>query len=442
MVHVLATVDKKRHGMRVQPQQFAWFLAVEFPPRASSKQKIPMRFKQFLPASLALIVAACGPSGGDGKGGHGPGGGMPPAQVSVITVAPKALPATFEYTGQTLGSREVEVRARVTGIIQTRNFTEGGQVSKGQSLFTVDPAPFIAVALRSEADVAAAEARLAQAKKNAARLKPLYTEKAVSQKEFDDAVSADAIAEADVKAAKARLLEARLNITYTKVESPLSGVAGRAQRSEGSLVSGPDVLLTTVTQVDPIWVSFGISDNDQLRLNSEASAGRLELPKGGKFEVTVKLADGTLYPQAGKLNFSDVRVSGTTGTSETRAEIPNPRGVLRPGQFVRVTLKGAMRPNAVTVPQRAVLEGPQGKFVYLMNAESKAEPRPVQVGDWVGDDWIIQSGLKPGDKVIVDGVARIFFPGAPVQVGEPKKAEPGKEAAKKEAPKKESEQKK
>src|SRR6185295_694369 len=292
----------------------------------------------------------------------------------------------------------------------------------------VDPAPFIAVALRAEADVAAAEARLAQAKKNAARLKPLYAEKAVSQKEYDDAVSADAIAEADVKAARARLMEARLNITYTKVESPLSVIAGRAQRSEGTLVSGPDVLLTTVTQVYRIGFSFGISDNDQLRLNSEAAAGRLELHKGGKFEVTVKLSDGTVYPQAGKLNFSDVRVSGTTGTSETRAEIPNPRGALRPGQFVRVTLTGATRPNAVTVPQRAVLEGPQGKYVYVLDEKSTAQPRPVQVGDWTGDEWIINSGLKAGDKVIVDGVARIFFPGAPVVVGDPSKADPSKGA--------------
>jgi len=138
--------------------------------------------------------------------------------------------------------------------------------------------------------------------------------------------------------------------------------------------------------------------------------------------VSVTLADGTAIPQAGKLNFSDVRVSGATGTSDTRAEIPNPNGVLRPGQFVRVLLKGAVRPDAITVPQRAVLEGPQGKFVYVVGAGSKAEPRPVQVGEWVGDDWIIQSGLKPGDKVIVDGTARIFQPGAPVQVGEPAKA--------------------
>ena len=381
-----------------------------------------MRFKQLLPASLALSLAACGP-GGDGKGGHG---GMPPAQVSVMTVEPKTLPASFEYTGQLLGSREVEVRARVTGILQARNFTEGGAVTKGQSLFTIDPAPFVAAAVRADADVAGAEARLAQAKKSAARLKPLYAEKAVSQKEFDDASSGEAIAEADLKAAMARLTEARLNLLYTRVESPVAGVAGRAQRSEGSLVSGPDVLLTSVTQVDPIWVSFGIADNDQLRINSEREAGRLELPKGGNFEVSVKLADGTAVAQTGKLNFSDVRVSGATGTSETRAEIPNPKGILRPGQFVRVTLKGATRPNAITVPQRAVLEGPQGKFVYVLSAESKADPRPVQVGEWTGDDWIINAGLKPGDKVIVDGVARIFAPGSPVQLSEPKKETPRK----------------
>lgn len=382
-----------------------------------------MRIKQFFVTSLALLLAACGPSGGP------PHGGMPPAQVSVVTVEPSALPASFEYTGQTLGSREVEVRARVTGILQTRNFVEGGPVTKGQSLFTVDPAPFVAAAVRAEADVAAADARLAQAKKNAARLKPLYAEKAVSQKEFDDAASAEAIADADLKGARARLVEAQLNLLYTKVESPVSGVAGRAQRSEGSLVSGPDVLLTTVTQVDPIWVSFGISDNDQLRLNSETAAGRLELPKGGKFEVSVKLADGTVYAQTGKLNFSDVRVSGATGTSETRAELPNPKGILRPGQFVRVTLKGAVRPNAVAVPQRAVLEGPQGKFVYVLGAESKAEARPVTVGEWAGDDWIISSGLKPGDKVIVDGVMRIG-PGAPVQVADAAAKDAGKGASK------------
>jgi len=378
-----------------------------------------MRFRPAGPLLLVALLAACGPSGGDGKGGPG---GMPPVPVSVIAVEPKSLPANFEYTGQTLGSREVEVRARVTGILQSRNFVEGGLVSKGQSLYTIDPAPFAAAVLRAEADVAGAEARLAQARKNAARLKPLYADNAVSQKEYDDAASAEAIGDADLKAAQARLTEARLDLLYTKVEAPISGIAGRSLRSEGTLVSGADVLLTSVTQIDPIWVSFGVPDNDQLRINSELAAGRLELPKGGGYEVSLKLADGTVYSQPGRINFSDVRVSGATGTTDTRAEIPNPKGVLRAGQFVRVTLKGAVRPNAVVLPQRAVLEGPQGKFVYLAGADGKAEPRPVQVGEWTGDDWIIQSGLKAGERVIVDGVARIFAPGTPVQVAEPAKA--------------------
>jgi membrane fusion protein (multidrug efflux system) len=377
-----------------------------------------MRIKQFLAVTLVPALTACGPSAGDGKGGHG---GFPPAQVSVVTVEAKALPADFEYTGQTLGSREVEVRARVTGILLSRNFVEGGAVHKGQSMYTIDPAPFEAALLRAEADVAGADARYGQAKKNAARLKPLYADNAVSQKEYDDAASAEAIGDADLKSARARLTEARLNLLYTKVEAPISGIAGRSQRSEGTLVSGPDVLLTSVTQIDPIWVSFGVPDNEQLRINGEQAAGRLVLPKGGSFEVSLKLADGSVYAQPGRLNFSDVRVSGATGTTDTRAEIPNPKGVLHPGQFVRVTLKGAVRPNALTVPQRAVLEGPQGKFVYLLGADGKAEARPVKVGEWAGDDWIITAGLKAGDKVIVDGVLKIG-PGAPVQVAEPQKA--------------------
>ena len=368
-------------------------------------------------ALVLLLLAACGQGNGNGdKGGKGhgaPGSGMPPAPVNVVTVAPRPLPEAFEYVGQTAGSREVEVRARVTGILLSRNFEEGGRVKKGQSLFTVDPAPFRAAANRAEADVAAAQARLEQARRNAARLKPLYAEQAVSQKEYDDAVSAELIGAADLKAAQARLAEARLNLEYTRVESPVTGFASRAMRSEGSLVSGPDVLLTTVMQVDPIWVNFGIPDTEQARLSKDAAEGRLKLPKN--FEVELRLADGSLYPVKGKLDFADVRISPATGTREARAEIPNPNGVLRPGQFVRVILHGATRPQAVTVPQRAVLQGPQGKFVYVIDDKSTAQPRPVQAGPWSGDAWVITSGLQGGERVIVDGVMKIG-PGAPVQV--------------------------
>jgi membrane fusion protein (multidrug efflux system) len=358
-------------------------------------------------------------------------GGMPPPEVTVMTVAPQAVPVTYEYVGQTAGSREVEVRARVTGILLSRNFKEGEVVKKGQSLFTIDPKPFEAALARAVADVAAAEARLDQARRNASRLKPLYAEKAVSQKENDDAVSAEAIGAADVAAARARLTEAKLNLAYTKVEAPLSGVSTRAVPSEGTLVSGPNVLLTSVVQVDPIWVNFGIPDNERARMQKEVEAGRLALPESGSVEVAVRFADGSVYPRTGKLNFSDVRISPATGTQEARAELPNPDGVLRPGQFVRVLLRGATRPNAVTVPQRAVLESPQGgKFVYVVNDKGAAEPRPVEAGEWSGETWVISSGLKAGERVIVDGVMKIG-PGAPVKIAEKPAAEKPAPQAKK-----------
>jgi membrane fusion protein (multidrug efflux system) len=383
-----------------------------------------MRFKQLVPICVAMVVAACSPSNGQekgGGGGHGPMGGMPPPEVTVMTVAPKSLPVSWEYVGHTAGSREVEVRARVTGILLSRNFKEGAPVKKGQSLFTIDPKPFEAALARAVADVAAAEARFEQAKRNAARMKPLYAEKAVSQKEHDDAVSSEAIGYADVKAAQARLTEAKLNLDYTRVEAPVAGITTRALPSEGTLVSGPNVLLTSVVQVDPIWVNFGIPDNDQARLQQQSAAGQLKLPRN--FEVELRLADGTVYPHKGKLDFADVRIAPATGTREARAEVPNPDGAVRPGQFVRVVLKGAALANAVTVPQRAVLEGPKGKFVYVVNDKSQAEARPVEAGEWSADAWIITSGLKEGERVIVDGVLKLG-PGAPVKVAEQQPEKP------------------
>lgn len=341
--------------------------------------------------------------------------GMPPPEVAVVTVQPHTVPVTFEYTGQTAGSREVEVRARVTGIILKRNYREGERVVQGQSMFTIDPAPFAVAVARAEAALASAEARLAQTERDVVRFKPLLVRKAISQKNYDDAISANQIAQADVKLARANLADARLNLSYSRVEAPVTGIAGRAERSEGNYVSGPDVLLTTVSQIDPIYVLFGISDEERLKLIREAEAGLLKLPADDQFVVAIKLADGSEYAKPGKLNFSGVRVSSKTGTSEVRAELPNPSGLLRPGQFVRVTLKGAKRPDVILVPQRAVLEGPKGKFVYVVNASSKAEPRSVELGDWQGDSWVVAVGLKPGDKVIVDGVMKIG-PGAPVTI--------------------------
>jgi membrane fusion protein, multidrug efflux system len=363
----------------------------------------------FVASCVVAVLVACQPQAAAPQG-------FPPAEVSVFTIQPKTIPVTFEYVGQTAGSREVEVRARVAGILMKRNFREGGAVRAGQSLFTVDPAPFQAAAARAEAEVAGAEARLTQAKQNAARLKPLFEAKAVSQKEHDDAVSAEQIAAADVKSAKARLTEARLNLGYTTVDAPISGLASRALRSEGNLISGPDVLLTTVTQVDPIYVNFGVSGNEQLALRRDLESGRVVFPKNGKFEVTVKLSDGGVYAKQGTLDFTDPRINTETGTSESRAELPNEQGALKPGQFVRVQLAGATRPNAILVPQRAVLEGPTGKFVYALK-DGKADPRPVQVGAWNEGAWVVESGLNAGDQIIVDGVMKIG-PGAPVKVAQ------------------------
>jgi membrane fusion protein (multidrug efflux system) len=364
-------------------------------------------------ASMALV--ACGDKSHAQGGGHA--GGPPPAVVSVLAVAASNIAMSYEYVGQTAGSRDVEVRARVAGILLKRNFTEGGNVKKGQSLYSLDPAPFQAALNRADADVAAAEARLAQTTRTLARLKPLWDARAVSQREYDDAASAEQVARADVKGAQARRAEAALNLAWTRVESPLSGAVGRSQVSEGTLVAGPNTLLTTLTQTDPVKVRFGIADTDQMKWRSEVAAGQLKLPPHEAFTVEVKLADGSTYPRKGKLLFSDTRVSGNTGTVEAEAEVPNPDGVLKPGQFVRVRLSGANRPQAITVPTRAVLEGPQGRFVYTV-ADNKAVPKPVQVGDQIGDQWVINQGLNAGDQVIVDGMARIFFPGAPVQIAQ------------------------
>jgi membrane fusion protein (multidrug efflux system) len=368
--------------------------------------------------SASLLLAACGEK---------PGGqqGFPPAPVAVMTVASADVPVEFEYVGQTAGFREVEIRARVTGILMKRNFVEGGIVQAGQSLYTLDLAPYQIAAAKAEAALASAEARLAQSQRQAARLKPLIEANAVSQKDYDDATSGAQVADADVKTARAQLNEAKLNLTFARVDSPITGIASRSLKSEGALVSGPDVLLTTVSQVNPIYVNFGIPDSDQLKLQRDIAAGALKLPPGGEFDVQVKSADGSLYGKSGKLTFSDVRINPSTGMSDARSALPNPDTALRPGQFVRVHLTGATRVGAIRVPQRAVLESPtgNGKIVYVLGSDGKggniAELRPVEVGEWLGDAWIVRSGLKSGDRVITEGTSKIFFPGAPVMIGPP-----------------------
>ena len=373
----------------------------------------------FIAAALAtLLLGACGqsPQGGAFQG-------FPPAQVSTMIVQPKAIPASYEYVGQTTGSKEVEVRARVTGILEKKLFQEGAPVKAGQVLFTIDPKQLAAQTAALEADVARTQAQMAQAERELARLKPLAERRAVGQKEADDAASNVELAAASVKAAQAKLAEVQLQLGYTKVVAPISGLSSRAPKSEGSLVTANDTLLTTVSQVDPMWIPFAIAENEQLALNRAVKEGRLTLPKDNAYEVTVRLADGSTLARKGKINFADTRINSSTGTFEMRAEVVNSDNALKPGQFVRVKLGGAVRNNALAVPQIAVLDGPQGKFVYVTGKDKDgkdiAAVRPVTLGDWVeigGTNlWVVESGLKAGDRVILDGLAKLR-PGAPIVV--------------------------
>lgn len=363
-----------------------------------------------------LLLAACGPS--QQGGFHG----FPPAEVTTMTVAPRDFPVAFEYVAQTTGSKDVEVRARVTGIIEKRLYQEGSAVKAGQTLFTIDPKTYEAQAAAADADLAHANAQQAQADRELARLKPLAERKAIGQKEADDAASNADLAAASVKAARAKLDELKVNLGYTRVVAPISGLSSRAQKSEGSLATANDTLLTIISQVDPIWVAFNISENDELRLAKAVAAGQLALPKDNAYDVTIRLSDGSTFPRRGRINFADTRVNPTTGTYEMRAEVGNSDLALKPGMFVRAILRGAQRKNALAVPQVAVLDGPQGKFVYVVGKDKDgkdvAQPRPVVVGDWVDADgsnlWVIESGLKEGDVVVVDGVAKLLA-GAPIK---------------------------
>jgi membrane fusion protein (multidrug efflux system) len=374
---------------------------------------------RLLAALSVLAVAACGPAPQQG-GFHG----FPPADVTLLTVQPKSIPVTFEYVGQALGSKEVEVRARVGGILEKRLFKEGASVKGGQTLFLIDPKPYEAQAASAEADLAHAQAQLSQAQREATRLKPLAERKAIGQKEYDDAVSNSELAAASVKAAEAKLREARLNLGYTRVAAPITGLSSRATKSEGSLVTaGSDSLLTTISQTDPMWVQFNVSENEQLRIDRAVADKKLDWPKDNTMDVIVKLADGTTLERKGRINFSDTRINTTTGTYETRAEFANADNALKPGQFVRVILNGAARRDAIAVPQVAVLEGPQGKFVYVAakdkDGKDIAAPKPVVLGEWTTgasvNQWIVESGLAAGDKVIVEGIAKLM-PGGPIKL--------------------------
>jgi membrane fusion protein (multidrug efflux system) len=339
----------------------------------------------------------------------------PRVEVTVMTIAQRDTPVTFEYVGQTQSSRQVQIVARVNGFLERRVYTEGSLVKAGQIMFLQDPKPFQAQVDAAKAALAEQQARLKVASDNLARVKPLAERKALSQRELDDATGAMETAAAAVDVAKANLEQAKLNLSYTTITTPVTGLSSFAKVQDGQYVNVSDSYLTYVAQLDPMWVNFSLSENDMLAVRADQAAGRLRLPAKDEYEVSVVLADGSVFPKKGRITFANADYNQQTGTFLLRATLPNPEGALRPGQFVRVRVAGAVRPNAILVPQQSVLQGAQGHFVVVVDKEDRAQIRPVEVGPWYGEAWFINKGLSVGDVVVTDGMVRLS-PGAPVKI--------------------------
>ena len=380
------------------------------------KQMMQHPAARMLVLGLPLVVlVACSKEGAQAAPGQ-----MPPPGVNVVTLEKRDLALNFEYVGQTAGSRETEVRARVGGILEQRLYEEGSRVKAGTVLFQIDPGTYQTQLNSVQAAAGVSEAKLNQAKREYARLAPLAAEKAISQKEFDDAKSNLETAEASYQQLRAQVNEAKLNLGYTKVVAPIDGVTGVANKSNGSLLSSADSLLTTIVQTDPVYVNFSISEADYLKVAKQVNAGAVALP--GKrasngslaFAVQLKLADGSLFPTTGKMNFISERINPATGGFDARAQVPNPDGILRPGQFVRVVLGGAKLSGALAVPQRSVIDGPFGKMVFVVTPDNKLVPKPVELDAWSHGEWVVTKGLESGQRVLVDGFIKAHEPGMTV----------------------------
>ena len=332
----------------------------------------------------------------------------PAVDVTVMTVTKKATPVDFEFTAQTQSSREVEIRARVDGFLDKRVYTEGSLVHAGQTMFIMDQKPFEAALQTAKGELAQQQARLTVTKANLARVLPLAAQNALSQKDRDDAIGDEKQAEAAVISAQGQVETAQLNLSYTVIKSPLTGLSSYAHEQEGSYVTPTTSgLLTYVYQLDPMWVNLSISENELLRYREQVSKGELRFPPDNQFDVSLILADGTVYPATGRIDFTNPAFSSETGTFSVRAVFANPKAALRPGQFVRARVSGAVRPDALLVPQRAVLQGAKSHFLWVLDSDNKPRQRPVEVGEWHGDDWFITDGLKSGERVIVDGAIRV-----------------------------------
>lgn len=375
---------------------------------------------RFLPAValvLGVLASACT--------GEAPAPEAVQAQeVTAITVEAKDTPVVFEFVGKTQSSRRVEIRSRVEGFLDKRLYTEGAIVEAGTPLFQMDQKPFKAALDAARAELAQQQARLATATANYKRVKPLAAKGAVPQKELDDAEGTYRSSKAAVEAAQANVTQAELELGYTVIYSPVTGATSFAKQREGAYIGfGTGSLLTYVAQLDPMWVEFSVSENQILRTRQESERGALRLPDDSAYEVEIVLADGTVYPHTGQITFADASLSEETGTFLIRADVANPEHTLRPGMFVRARLKGAIRPDAIVVPIRAVQQGAKGSFVWVVDQQGKAELRPVQLGPWLEKNWIVDQGLQDGDTVVVDGALRLRA-GVPVTVVEPEAEKP------------------
>ena len=348
----------------------------------------------------AAIVGACGKEQPK----------APAAQqqsVTVMTIAARDVPVSAEYIAQTQSSQAVNIQARVSGFLDKRLYTEGAIVKAGTVLFQMDKKPFQAQVDAAQAQVQRNQAALEVAKANLARTKPLTEQNALSQKDLDDAQGQYEQAAAAVEGAKAQLETAKLNLGYTTITSPVTGITSYAAVPDGTYVNSTNSQLTTVSVLSPMWVNFSISENEMSRIRDQAKKGLVKLPDQGSFVVEVELVDGTIFDNTGRITFTDPSYNPQTGTFLIRASVDNPKGQLRPNQYVRARIKGATRPNAILVPQRAVQQGGKGHFVWVVGDGDKVEQRPVDVGDWYGDEWFIDEGLRSGERVVVDGAIRL-----------------------------------
>jgi membrane fusion protein (multidrug efflux system) len=343
----------------------------------------------------------------------------PPAprvvNITAVTIEPRDTPVIFEFVGQTQSSREVEIRARVDGFLEQRVYQEGTLVRAGDTLFVMDKKPFEATLQQAQGELAQQQAKLQVAEANLARVRPLAEQNAVSKRDLDDAIGNERSARAAVLAAEGSVRQAELNLSYTTITSPLTGLSSFAKIQEGAYVNASNNLLTTVAQLDPMWVNFSVSENVHLRMREAVGKGEIKPPPDQNFAVEVVLADGSVFQNRGKISFADPSFSKETGTFLVRATFANSKGTLKPGQFVRVHLLGAIRPNAILVPQRAVQQGAKSHFVWVVSKDDRAEQRAVVTGPWSGDDWVITHGLRAGERVVVDGAIRVA-PGAVLKV--------------------------